>query len=102
MPEVGRLTLLFAEHGAASASTKGTRESLIIERVNQELAAKATELGQHITEEPPEAAAIRDQINRLELMNDPDSRTRHSSQSEPNCVSCWLLRHPLTGSESPL
>ena len=51
---------------------KGTRESLIIERVNQELAAKATELGQHITEEPPEAATIRDQIHQLELMNDPD------------------------------
>ena len=29
-------------------------------------------MGQHITEEPPEAAGIRDQIDRLEKMNDPD------------------------------
>ena len=51
---------------------KSTRESLIVEAVNKALAAKATQLGQHITEEPPEAAALRDQIDRLQKLNDPD------------------------------
>ena len=51
---------------------KSTRESLIVESVNKALAAKATQLGQHITEEPPEAAALRDQIDRLQKLNDPD------------------------------
>ena len=51
---------------------KGTRESVIIEQVNKALAAKAVQLGQHITEEPPEAAALRDQIAKLQQLNDPD------------------------------
>ena len=51
---------------------KGTRESVIVEQVNKALAAKAEQLGQHITQEPPEAAGIRDQIDRLEKLNDPD------------------------------
>ena len=51
---------------------KSTRESVIVEKVNRELAAKAEQLGQHITDEPPEAAAIRDQIDRLQKLNDPD------------------------------
>ena len=51
---------------------KGTRESVIVEQVNKSLAAKAEQLGQHISEEPPEAAALRDQIDRLQKLNDPD------------------------------
>ena len=51
---------------------KSTHESLIVEAVNKALAAKAEQLGQHITEEPPEAAALRDQIDRLQKLNDPD------------------------------
>ena len=51
---------------------KSTHESLIVEAVNKALAAKATQLGQHITEEPPEAAALRDQIDQLQKLNDPD------------------------------
>ena len=51
---------------------KSTHESLVIEAVNKALAAKAEQLGQHITEEPPEAAALRDQIDRLQKLNDPD------------------------------
>ena len=51
---------------------KGTRESVIVEQVNKALAAKAKQLGQHITEEPPEAAPLRDQIDRLQKLNDPD------------------------------
>jgi DNA invertase Pin-like site-specific DNA recombinase len=51
---------------------KGTRESVIIKEVNKALAAKAEQLGQHISEEPPEAAALRDQIDRLQKLNDPD------------------------------
>ena len=45
---------------------------MIVEAVNKALAAKAKQLGQHITEEPPEAAALRDQIDRLQKLNDPD------------------------------
>ena len=51
---------------------KSTHESLIAEAVNKALASKAEQLGQHITEEPPEAAALRDQIDRLQKLNDPD------------------------------
>ena len=51
---------------------KSTRESVIVEAVNKALAVKAKQLGQHITEEPPEAAALRDQIDRLQKLNDPD------------------------------
>ena len=51
---------------------KSTHESLVIEAVNKALAAKAEQLGQHITEEPPEAADLRDQIDRLQKLNDPD------------------------------
>ena len=51
---------------------KSTHESPVIEAVNKALAAKAEQLGQHITEEPPEAAALRDQIDRLQKLNDPD------------------------------
>ena len=51
---------------------KSTHESLIVEAVNKALANKAEQLGQHITEEPPEAAALRDQIDRLQKLNDPD------------------------------
>ena len=51
---------------------KGTRESVIVEQVNKALAANAEQLGQHITEEPPEAAVIRDQIDQLQKFNDPD------------------------------
>ena len=51
---------------------KSTRESVIVEQLNKALAAKAQELGQHISDEPPEAAVIRDQIDRLQKLNDPD------------------------------
>ena len=51
---------------------KCTHESLIVEAVNKALANKAEQLGQHITEEPPEAAALRDQIHRLQKLNDSD------------------------------
>ena len=51
---------------------KCTHESLIVEAVNKALANKAEQLGQHITEEPPEAAALRDQIHRLQKLDDPD------------------------------
>ena len=51
---------------------KSTPEKVIIEAVNNELSKKASELGQSINEEPPEAAGLRDQIDRLEKMNDPD------------------------------
>ena len=51
---------------------KCTHESLIVEAINKALANKAEQLGQHITEEPPEAAALRDQIHRLQKLNDPD------------------------------
>ena len=78
---------------------KGTRESLIIEEVNRQLAAKATELGQHITEEPPEAAGIRDQIDRLEQMNDPDLEEAIAAKRAKAHATCWLLRHPRTVQE---
>ena len=45
---------------------------MIVEQVNKALAAKAEQLGQHITEEPPEAAPLRDQIDSLQKLNDPD------------------------------
>ena len=51
---------------------KSTREALISQAVNKALAAKAEQLGQHITEEPPEATALREQIDRLQKLNDPD------------------------------
>ena len=51
---------------------KTTRESVIVEALNKTLAAKAQQLGQHISDEPAEAAPIRDQINRLQKLNDPD------------------------------
>ena len=51
---------------------KSTRESVIVEALNKALAAKAQMLGQHISDEPPEAAVIRDQIDRLQKLNDPD------------------------------
>jgi len=55
-----------------AAMYKGTRESVIIEAVNKALSEKAAVLGQTLQEEPPEAAGLRDQIDRLEKMNDPD------------------------------
>ena len=64
-------SVLCATRGCISRY-KSTRESVIVEAVNKALAAKATQLGQHITEEPPEAIEIRDQIDRLQKLNDPD------------------------------
>ena len=51
---------------------RGTRESVIVEALNQALAARASALAGHIEEESPEAATLRAQIARLEAMADPD------------------------------
>ena len=62
-------SLLCTTRGCVSRY-KSTHESLIVKAINKALAAKAKELGQHITDEPPEAAALRDQIDRLQKLND--------------------------------
>ena len=63
---------LICRTGGCRSLYKSTPEKVIIEAVNNELSKKASELGQSINEEPPEAAGLRDQIDRLEKMNDPD------------------------------
>jgi len=51
---------------------KSTREDLIVKAVNNELQKRAEILGQFMEEDPPAARPLREQIEKLELMDDPD------------------------------
>ena len=63
--------LICAKRGCVS-QYKSTKESVIVEAINEKLQQAASKLGDFLEDEPPEAQALRDQIKRLESMDDPD------------------------------
>lgn len=66
-----KTNLICAKRGCVS-QYKSTKESVIVEAINEELQQAASKFGSFLQDEPPEAQALRDQIARLEKLNDPD------------------------------
>lgn len=63
---------LLCRHFGCSQQYKSTRESVIREAVLEAISARAESLATLIADEPPEAQLLRDAIQRLEALNDPD------------------------------